>query len=61
MSQILGGQNKNPKTINGVPMTQSQAGLPIPVGMGQFKIHQSLLFIGAVDEQEQSGGKGGGK
>jgi hypothetical protein len=60
MSIFSGGQKK-PKSVNNVPMTQSTQGYPIPVVLGQAKTHQSLLFIGPMQEQEVQGGKGGGK
>ena len=60
MSMLLGSPNK-PKSVNNVQMTQSTQGYPIPVVMGQARTHQSLLFIGAMEEQKVSGAKGGGK
>ena len=42
-------------------MTQSTQGYPLPVVMGQARTHQSLMFIGPMQEQKVSGAKGGGK
>jgi hypothetical protein len=60
MSMLL-GSGTNPKSVNNVQITQSTQGYPIPVVMGQARTHQSLLFIGAMEEQKVSGAKGGGK
>lgn len=58
---IFGNSSDNPKTINNVQVTQSTQGYPIPAAMGQVRMQQSLMFLGAVNEQKQTGGKGGGK
>jgi PA14 domain/Putative phage tail protein len=50
------------KTIDNVAVTSSKQNDPIPVGMGQFKASQCLIYKGAVQEQQiPSQGKGGGK
>ena len=61
MSMFMGGSSKNPKSVNGVQMTQSTQGYPIPAAMGQVRTHQSLMFIGPMQEQKVSGAKGSGK
>ena len=49
-------------TIDNTPVTSSKQNDPIPVGMGQFKASQCLLWKGPMQEQKQpSQGKGGGK
>lgn len=49
-------------TVDNTPVTSSKQNDPIPVGMGQFKASQCLLWKGPVQEQQQpSQGKGGGK
>jgi hypothetical protein len=55
------GNNNQPKTVDNVPMTQSTQGYPIPVVLGAAKTHQNLIFMGPMNEQKVSGGKGGGK
>jgi hypothetical protein len=60
MSIFSEGQ-KTPKTVNNTLMTQSTQGYPIPAALGQVRIHQSLMFIGPMQEQKVSGAKGGGK
>ena len=57
---FLNSDNK-PKKINNIRMTQSTQGYPLPAGMGQLRMHQSLIWMGSLVEVEESGGKGGGK
>ena len=57
-----GGSSSNPNRVSNVRVTQSTQGKCVPAGMGQFRIHQSLMWMdGFGAKQESQGGKGGGK
>jgi hypothetical protein len=59
---IFGGSSSSPTKINGIRVTQSKQGYPLPVVMGQNKIQQSLIWMdGLHSVKDSSGGKGGGK
>jgi hypothetical protein len=55
------GSSKPSKRVNNIRVTQSTQGYPITAAMGQVRLGQSLMWMGGFIEQEESGGKGGGK
>ena len=59
---IFTGNKASTSRVNDIRVTSSSQGKPVPVVMGQGRIHQSLLWLdGLVSWKSDQGGKGGGK
>jgi Putative phage tail protein len=57
----LFSSSNGPARLNAIKFTQSARGLPLPAGMGRFRIQQSLLWQNGFASKEVQGGKGTGK
>jgi hypothetical protein len=57
-----GGNSQKPTRLNGIQITQSVQGLPLPWVLGRGRVQQSLLYEDSFSAKKiTQGGKGGGK